>query len=79
MNAEVMDILKKFPQDKVKEIIKLASKEENAAGITKIAESYGVSISEEQADTVLKAISEKVEVKGDDLDKVSGGWCDSEC
>ncbi len=73
MDLEVMEILKDVPKDKAKELIKLAAKEENAAGIVKIANDNGITLTEEQAQAVLKAFSEKLEVAGDDLDKVSGG------
>ncbi len=73
MDLEVMEILKAVPKDKAKELIKLAAKEENAAGIVKIANDNGITLTEEQAQAVLKAFSEKLEVAGDDLDKVSGG------
>jgi len=73
VNAEVMEILKNIPKDKVKDLIQLASKEENVEGIVKIANDNGIKITNEQAEAVLKAFSEKVAVSGDDLDKVSGG------
>ena len=73
MNNDVMEILKSIPKDKAKDLIKLAAKEENAEGIAKLARANGIALSDEQATAILKAFSEKVEVAGDDLDKVSGG------
>ena len=79
MDSKVIELLKSLPKEKLAELTKEASKASSKADIVDIASKVGVSVSDEQADAVLKAFSENVAVEGDDLDNVSGGCNTSEC
>ena len=79
MDKSVIELMKSIPKDKVEDLIKLASKAENAEAIMELAKNAGIKVSVEQAEAVLKAFSEKAAVSDDDLDKFSGGSDCGEC
>ena len=80
MNKTVVELMKKIPKDKLKELTAAASKAANKDDILALAKNSGIDISSEEAEAVFAAFSEEASVKGEDLDAVSGGGsCDGEC
>lgn len=80
MDKTVVELMKKIPKDKLKELTSAAAKAADKDEILKLAKGAGIDISSEEAEAVFNAFSEEVSVKGEDLDAVSGGGsCDGEC
>ena len=73
MDKQLTELLKSIPEDKLPELIKAASKAVDKEKLFALANEAGLSITEEQAEAVLKAFSEKVSLSSDDMDNISGG------
>ena len=73
MDNQVTELLKSIPKDELPELIKAASKAVDIDQILALAKEKGIAITNEQAEAVLKAFSEKVSLSADDMDNVSGG------
>lgn len=80
MDKSLIALLKSIPKDKREDIVKLAGKAETKEQVLELAKKVGIDVSDEQAESILKAFSEKAAVSDDDLDKVSGGSsCFGQC
>ena len=79
MNKELLTILKDVPDEKKKELVRLASKTSNADEVLELAKKNGIEITKEQAETIITSFKDDSKISLDELDAVAGGNCGGMC
>ena len=63
----------KFPRETIGAVIKAVTTAGNVEEVKEIVRGYGEELTDEQAEILLNAYSEEIELSDEDVDKVSGG------